>query len=96
MYKLGPNSNIVRISDGAHIPADAGNSDYQAYQVWLAEGNTPAPPDQADVVDVDAQRAAAYRAEADPLYFKWQRGEATREDWLLSVAAVKERFPKIV
>jgi hypothetical protein len=40
-----------------------------------------------------ASRAAAYRAEADPLYFKAQRGEATNDEWLAKVAEIKARFP---
>jgi hypothetical protein len=36
----------------------------------------------------------ALAAEADPLFFQWQRGEVAKEDWLAAVAAVKARFPK--
>jgi len=39
-------------------------------------------------------RRAAYISEADPLFFKAQRGEATMEDWQAKVAEIKERFPK--
>jgi hypothetical protein len=39
-------------------------------------------------------RRAAYIAEADPLFFKAQRGEATLEEWQAKVAEIKQRFPK--
>jgi len=39
-------------------------------------------------------RRAAYIAEADPLFFKAQRGEATMEEWQAKVADIKARFPK--
>ena len=34
---------IVRDEDGAFIPTDPDNVDYQAYLKWLDEGNEPTP-----------------------------------------------------
>ncbi len=41
-YTLIANSAYVtRDADGATIPSDPRNSDWQTYQAWLAAGNTP-------------------------------------------------------
>jgi hypothetical protein len=37
--------NAVLRSDGWSIPFDPDNTDYQAYLAWVAEGNTPLPPE---------------------------------------------------
>ena len=50
-YKLNRNTfgeinSVTRLADGAVIPFDPDNTDYQAYLRWLEEGNTPLPAEE--------------------------------------------------
>ncbi|RYI31858.1 MAG: hypothetical protein EON48_04885 [Acetobacteraceae bacterium] len=74
---------------------------------WVARPVTTAVEPTAE--ELAARASADYRAaleardqalrsalaeDADPLFFRWQRDEAGKDDWLAAVAAVKARFPK--
>lgn len=93
MYKLTNATFVIRLSDNAYIPEDTKNADYQQYLVWLSEGNTPEPAD-VPTPDYNALRKAAYVAESDPIFFMWQRGEATQQQWLDKIAEIQARWPQ--
>ena len=40
MEGVDSTTTILRKEDNAFIPFDEGNTDYQAYLAWVAEGNT--------------------------------------------------------
>jgi hypothetical protein len=70
---------------------------------WLDE--TPKPTEaelealwttvQYEVVyaQVEQARQQAYQQTADPLFFEYQRGDATEQEWLDAVQAVKDAHP---
>lgn len=88
---LHPDAEFVLVGD-----------DYDSL-VWDGPGAKPseatlrAAEADADVAfanrAVERSRQAAYQVEADPLFFGWQRGENSEQDWLDKVAEVRARFP---
>ncbi len=43
---FGEPNGVRRLSDQLCIPFAEGNTDYQQYLAWLAEGNEPLPADE--------------------------------------------------
>lgn len=82
----------VNVTTGEHqviqlTPEEIAQVQAQAEQATQAETQWK--------IDNAAQlRKTAYIVEADPLFFKAQRGEATMEEWQAKVAEIKARFPK--
>lgn len=87
------NSVVTKYIDENHaVVLEKGLSDEweEASQSPLLEPYVePAPY----VPDMTAMRREAYQKESDPLYFKWQRGEATQQQWLDKIAEIKTRYP---
>jgi hypothetical protein len=92
IIEFGVVSNVVL----AHAPlADNWVETEQAGPGWLYDGSTFSLPEPAIPTreEQEAARKAAYVANADPLFFMSQRGEATVEEWQAKVAEIKARYP---
>lgn len=50
--------------------------------------------DELKAEQVSQSRKIAYQFEADPLFFKWQAGEATEAEWKAKRDEIKARIPK--
>ena len=45
VYGYTEPTSVIRTTDGACIPFDPANTDYQEYLEWITEGNTPEAAD---------------------------------------------------
>jgi hypothetical protein len=91
MYKLTDNTSILRISDGASIPADPANSDYAEYLEWVEEGNTPEAADVPPDPTYKELRAAEYPSIVDQLDKIYHTGI---DGWKTDIKVVKDKYPK--
>ncbi|WKB52323.1 hypothetical protein [Eleftheria terrae] len=71
MYRLNANGFVIRLSDGAYIPDDAGNRDWQEYQEWLQAGHEPEAPPSPVIEDQAAQLEAAVQVHLDAQAGRW-------------------------
>lgn len=88
--------NVSVAAEGQAIPDGWLQSDTAQIGWGYVGGEFIAPPPRVRVVTKEDQekiRASLYRKEADPLFFKAQRGEATMEEWQAKVEEIKARFP---
>jgi hypothetical protein len=83
--------NVVTIDDGTGVFDAAGNP-VQLDQAKVDAAAVIVAQEQA-LAFAQRNRATAYTTEADPLFFKAQRGEATIEEWQAKVAEIRSRYP---
>jgi hypothetical protein len=46
-----------------------------------------------EIARVKEARQSVYQIESDPIFFKWQRGEATKQEWLDAVKTINDAHP---
>jgi hypothetical protein len=89
IYRAYP--QVVIIDDGTGAFDAAGNL-VQLDQAKVDAAAVIVAQEQA-LAAAQRNRATAYTTEADPLFFKAQRGEATIEEWQAKVAEIRSRYP---
>jgi hypothetical protein len=89
MYQYNENGAVIRIADNTLI----GNPDTDGdFQVWTAEGNTPA--DHVPLVlTYEQRRLTEYPSVGDQLDALWKGGQA-QADMKVVIDAVKANHPK--
>lgn len=86
-------ADAIEITDEQHAALLNGQSIGKVIAADAAGHPVLVDPPPAPPPDHEALRRAAYREVSDPLFFKWQRGDATQGEWLAAVAAIKARYP---
>lgn len=100
-YKLIQNqpNSIIRLEDGAVIPQGL-NGDWQLYEAWLAEGNTPEAADPLPVAirSIDARRLRLALLQLDLLDTVEAAistlGRAAQIEWEFATD-IKESYPLV-
>jgi len=81
-------NNFTKVINGVVI--DMTLEEIEQYKIELAENI-----EREKVIlsiQQDFEKKNAYQKESDPLFFKWQAGEITQDEWLNKRAEIKSRF----
>ena len=93
-----PNLGWIPFTAAPDDPEEQGRQIFAALKDQATPYRPPAPPTEAELAaqaraKAESARAQAYAAEADPLFFKAQRGEVPLQDWTDKVAEIRARYP---
>ena len=89
IYRAYPNAVTINDSLGAF---DANGNQIELDQALVDAAAVTVAAEQAQA-QAERNRSKAYATEADPLFFKAQRGEATMDEWNAKVAEIRARYP---
>ena len=62
-------------------------------EVWTQQWEVMELPVDQQVENLKVARAQAYADEADPMFFKAERGEGSKAEWEAKVQEIRDRFP---
>ena len=93
MYKFTDETTIKRLSDGAFIPVDEGNSDYQLFKADVVGIGTTCVVgiDTVTTVDYTDARKSEYPPLEDQLDKIYHSGI---DAWKIDIKAIKDKYPK--
>jgi hypothetical protein len=57
------------------------------------EAAWPEVENEIAIENVELARQIAYQSQSDPIFFEYQRGDKTEQEWLDAVQAVKDANP---
>lgn len=103
MLKLINDGKLVMlVRPGSQFSLPTGDVVSPAYAGWSSRGYSLVEQEfgehqvanqQPTQEEQESMRLSAYRKEADPLFFKWQAGEATEAEWKAKRQEIRDRFP---
>ena len=96
---------LVADAECAIIGEPSNADEYSAQVTWYddrpqptwdeIEAARPAAKNAQANAAAQTNRHQAFIAEADPLFFAWQRGETTEQEWLDKCAEIRARYPYV-
>ena len=92
---LGPFTTVVEESDGYLCDNNLYRTDNFGVCTISEVPDDYMTPEQIVVYNENQSklRAAAYPVDSDPIFFQYQRGVKTQQEWLDAVAAVQAKYP---
>ena len=94
-FVFGPFTTVEQVSDGYLCDATSYQTSVTGTVTQLEVSDDYMSPTQITIFNNSQSelRAAAYPVDSDPIFFQWQKGSKTEQDWLDAVAAVQAEYP---